>query len=152
MTTKFNYDVDYPKERVTELENIIKTIFPDDVLRKFYLILLSTGLTGENIEKFIIGMSSKIGLNFNEVKNNSVFAIHPGGPKIIQFIKDILDLNEISIKNSEEILKKYGNMSSATLPHIWESVLNSNPKKGTFVYSLAFGPGLTISGSIMRIV
>lgn len=109
-------------------------------------------IIAENIEKFIIGMSSKIGLDFNEVKNNALFAIHPGGPKIIQFIKDILVLNESSIKNSEEVLKKYGNMSSATLPHIWESVLKSNPKKGTFVYSLAFGPGLTISGSIMSIV
>ena len=109
-------------------------------------------IIAENIEIFILGMNSKIGLDFNEVKNNAIFAIHPGGPKIIQFIKDILVLNELSIKNSEEVLKKYGNMSSATLPHIWESVLKSNPKKGTFVYSLAFGPGLTISGSIMSIV
>lgn len=109
-------------------------------------------IIAENIERFINEMADKIGLNFNEIKESSIFAIHPGGPKIIQFIKDILGLSIDSVQFSEEILMKYGNMSSATLPHIWDAVLKSKPQEGSHVFSLAFGPGLTISGSIMSVV
>ncbi|APJ02552.1 3-oxoacyl-[acyl-carrier-protein] synthase III C-terminal domain-containing protein [Silvanigrella aquatica] len=109
-------------------------------------------MIAENIENFIGKMFSFTDVSFEEVKNNCIFAIHPGGPKIIQHIKDILSLSNESVQLSESILKMYGNMSSATLPHVWDSILNSDIEKGALVVSLAFGPGLTISGSIMRIV
>lgn len=109
-------------------------------------------IIAENIKVFINKMTTKSGLCFNKIKDKSIFAIHPGGPKIIQFIKKILELPDKSVFYSEEVLKKFGNMSSATLPHVWESILNSEPQEGTYVFSLAFGPGLTISGAIMSIV
>lgn len=109
-------------------------------------------IIAENIEKFIDKMFENTDVLFREIKDNAIFAIHPGGPKIIHFIKDLLKLPTESTLFSENILKMFGNMSSATLPHIWEAILKSQPPKGTFVVSLAFGPGLTISGSIMRVV
>ena len=109
-------------------------------------------IIAENIENFINNMFEKIELPFKDKKEDVIFAIHPGGPKIIHYIKDILELPQESIIFSENILKMFGNMSSATLPHIWEAVIKSQPEKGTLVVSLAFGPGLTISGSIMRVV
>lgn len=78
------------------------------------------------------------------------FAIHPGGPKILQFIQEFLHLKDSQMMQSFAILKKYGNMSSATLPHIWDAILKLG-KKDDLVVSLAFGPGLSISGSIMEI-
>ena len=42
-------------------------------------------------------------------------------------------------------------MSSATLPHIWESILaDPEAEDRSLLVSLAFGPGLSISGSIME--
>ena len=109
-------------------------------------------IISENIEKFIEKMCKKIGQNFAEIKDSALFAIHPGGPKIIQYVQDILNLSKESVVYSETILRQFGNMSSATLPHIWQNILQDFPDKNTLVISLAFGPGLTISGSIMRVV
>jgi predicted naringenin-chalcone synthase len=80
----------------------------------------------------------------------ALFAIHPGGPKILEQIQERFDLTDQQMSYSYEIMKNYGNMSSATLPHIWEKVLADKAVEGgSLLVSLAFGPGLSISGSIM---
>ena len=79
----------------------------------------------------------------------TVYAIHPGGPRIIDAVKEALGLSEEQVFFSREILRRHGNMSSATLPHVWELMLSEIPA-GTPVISMAFGPGLTLSASRMR--
>lgn len=79
------------------------------------------------------------------------YAIHPGGPKIIDEVGKELGLPAAAIHHSTEVLKQYGNMSSATLPHVWEAMLKDpSVPPGSLVVSLAFGPGLTVAGAIMR--
>ncbi|HSX38292.1 MAG TPA: 3-oxoacyl-[acyl-carrier-protein] synthase III C-terminal domain-containing protein [Chlamydiales bacterium] len=79
------------------------------------------------------------------------FAIHPGGPKILEHIQQYLRLSDSQMTYSFEIMHAYGNMSSATLPHIWDAILKCGcAKHQDFLISLAFGPGLSISGSIME--
>jgi len=80
---------------------------------------------------------------------DAVYAIHPGGPRIIDAVKEALGLSEEQVFFSREVLRLHGNMSSATLPHVWEKMLGEIPN-GTPVISMAFGPGLTISASHMR--
>ena len=81
---------------------------------------------------------------------NALFAVHPGGPKILTNIQDILGLSSEQLRHSSDILFQYGNMSSATLPHIWKAVAeDENVSSGTPVVSLAFGPGLTLCGLLM---
>lgn len=84
-------------------------------------------------------------------ESNSVYAIHPGGPRIIDAVKDALGLSEEQVHFSREVLRLHGNMSSATLPHVWQKMLEELPI-GTPVVSMAFGPGLTLAGSRMRVV
>jgi predicted naringenin-chalcone synthase len=49
------------------------------------------------------------------------------------------------------ILQNFGNMSSATLPHIWEAMLGDiKVPNQALIVSLAFGPGLTISGALLE--
>jgi predicted naringenin-chalcone synthase len=79
----------------------------------------------------------------------TVYAIHPGGPRIIDAVKEALQLSEEQVFFSKEILRKHGNMSSATLPHVWSEMLGEIPS-GTRVISMAFGPGLTVSAALMR--
>ena len=81
----------------------------------------------------------------------AVFAIHPGGPKIIDSIAHGLDLSEEQVSASIKILKSRGNMSSATLPHVWQQILSENYEDRQPIVSLAFGPGLSIFGSIFEI-
>lgn len=79
------------------------------------------------------------------------YAIHPGGPKIIDEIAEELALSEFKIKHSRDILRNCGNMSSATLPHVWDAILKDHSvQEGSLVVSLAFGPGLTVAGALMR--
>lgn len=79
----------------------------------------------------------------------TVYAIHPGGPRIIDAVKEALELSEDQVHFSKKVLSEHGNMSSATLPHVWMKMLDEIPK-GTRVISMAFGPGLTLSTSLMR--
>jgi predicted naringenin-chalcone synthase len=80
----------------------------------------------------------------------TIFAIHPGGPKVIDVMQQALELSDAQVAASRAVLLRYGNMSSATMPHIWMSLLE-NPvvPTGTPVVSLAFGPGLTVAAALM---
>lgn len=85
------------------------------------------------------------------IKEEIYFAIHPGGPKIIEQVVKLLQLQPKQYQHSQAILRGYGNMSSATLPHIWQSMLeDSTVPKGAQIASLAFGPGLTIAGALFE--
>lgn len=80
-----------------------------------------------------------------------LFAIHPGGPRILLNIQQLLQLTDEQMAYSFSILKNYGNMSSATLPHIWQAICQDETVKDkTPIISLAFGPGLTIAGALME--
>jgi predicted naringenin-chalcone synthase len=80
----------------------------------------------------------------------TVFAIHPGGPKVIDVMQQALELSDAQVAASRGVLLRYGNMSSATLPHIWMSlVAATDVPVGTPIVSLAFGPGLTVAAALM---
>ncbi len=99
------------------------------------------------LPKFLEALSEKSGKDLKQ----SLFAIHPGGPKILSQIGKLLQLEPGQLRDSEAILKERGNMSSATLPHIWERILNNQEiPSGTLITSLAFGPGLTIGGGVFE--
>jgi predicted naringenin-chalcone synthase len=85
-----------------------------------------------------------------EILKSAIFAIHPGGPKIVDSVQNILELSAAQTIASETILRERGNMSSATLPHVWQRILQSKPASGTKVVSLAFGPGLTLFGALFE--
>lgn len=85
-------------------------------------------------------------------KDNTIFAIHPGGPKIIEAVQKKLELSDEQVRASKKVLYERGNMSSATLPHVWHEILSEKPASGTKVISLAFGPGLTIFGGLFEVV
>lgn len=106
-------------------------------------------LIARNIKGYLKRLCERAGVD-EEMIPKAIFAIHPGGPKILFQIQELLGLSDKQMAYSFEILKKYGNMSSATLPHIWQAVLaDPEIKKGTPIISLAFGPGLSISGNFM---
>lgn len=116
------------------------------VLAKEIPLLIAAGL-----QNFVATLCHKAGVDFANLLTNGIFAIHPGGPKILDYIQKLLKLRDEQLEASRQILQQYGNMSSATLPHIWELICDSeriaSPK---IIISLAFGPGLTIAGTILE--
>lgn len=68
---------------------------------------------------------------------------HPGGKKIIQTVEELFfDLGK-NIDDTKEILRLYGNMSSATVLYVLEKIMETNPKKGEKGLMLSFGPGFS---------
>lgn len=103
-------------------------------------------LLRRNLEKYLKRLAQKAGIGD---LSRARFAIHPGGPKIIEQIADVLELHDEQIKHSRNVLMNYGNMSSATIPHVWQQILEDDSvEDGEAVVSLAFGPGLSISGGV----
>jgi predicted naringenin-chalcone synthase len=88
------------------------------------------------------------GLTVDDV---AVWAVHPGGPRVIEQTAEALALTDEQTRHSRDVLRARGNMSSTTLPHIWEAVAADDAvPAGALVASLAFGPGLTAVASLMR--
>jgi predicted naringenin-chalcone synthase len=104
-----------------------------------------------HLQQYLRELCAKANLDYNAIKHDAIFAIHPGGPKIIQQIQEGLCLDMWQVEHSKQVLLQHGNMSSATLPHVWQSVLSDTHIEGkTYIVSMAFGPGLTISGGLLQ--
>ena len=103
------------------------------------------------LKPFLDRLGAPSNLTATQLCEQSLFAIHPGGPRIIDEIAEHLGLLPAQVQASNTILRNFGNMSSATLPHVWQSILEDETvPPDTLIVSLAFGPGLTISGAILR--
>ena len=76
------------------------------------------------------------------------WAIHPGGPRILDACKNALSLPGEAIAPAREILAQYGNMSSATILFLLNR-LKQEPLEGPVV-ALGFGPGLTIEAMLFE--
>jgi predicted naringenin-chalcone synthase len=106
---------------------------------------------GASLSTFVRHLFERAGLDFAKHRESAVFAVHPGGPRILDGARAALEIDERQIEQSRDILFRFGNMSSATLPHIWESIISSPAIAAkTAVVSLAFGPGLTLSGALLE--
>jgi predicted naringenin-chalcone synthase len=78
------------------------------------------------------------------------WAIHPGGPMVIKAITDALKLEDSDARAGWEILRKFGNMSSASLIFVFDEMRRTKVRSGRWVPTLAFGPGLNVEGAMLR--
>jgi predicted naringenin-chalcone synthase len=72
------------------------------------------------------------------------WAIHPGGKKILDTIKQQLHLTDIDLQYSYKVLAEYGNMSSPTILFVLNEIMQSEHNLDERVFSIGFGPGLSI--------
>ena len=72
------------------------------------------------------------------------WAVHAGGRSVLDAVEHGLDLPAKALADSREVLARYGNMSSSTLPFVLERLLG-NPERRRGI-ALAFGPGLAAEG------
>lgn len=96
----------------------------------------------------MINGSIKEFLNGISLKKESIdyWAIHPGGKRILDDFSETLDIDKTALHQSYDVLKKHGNMSSATVLFVLKQVIESNEdiKTGETIFSAAFGPGLSV--------
>ena len=80
------------------------------------------------------------------------WAVHPGGPRILDVVQDRLELDPVCLVPSREVLRDFGNCSSATVLLVLDRVLASGVEPGQHVVAMAFGPGLTLYAALLRVV
>jgi predicted naringenin-chalcone synthase len=71
------------------------------------------------------------------------WAVHPGGPRILDVIERQLELPTEALLASRTVLAEHGNCSSPTVLMVLESLMR-RPQAPERVLMLAFGPGLTL--------
>ncbi len=77
------------------------------------------------------------------------WAVHPGGPRILDAVRRAMDLDETELSISRAVLAEYGNMSSATIGFILDRIRRRD-HCGTGV-ALGFGPGLMAEAFAFRV-
>jgi predicted naringenin-chalcone synthase len=76
------------------------------------------------------------------------WVVHPGGPRILDVVRDQLELPEEELAASRSVLASHGNCSSPTVLMILDEVRRARPDAQTIVM-MAFGPGLTLYAALL---
>jgi len=71
-----------------------------------------------------------------------LWAIHPGGRTILDAVQQAFGLAPSALAASREVLRLFGNMSSATVMFVLERLLHAS-RRSALGCAMAFGPGLT---------
>lgn len=85
-------------------------------------------------------------------KDISHWCVHPGGKRILSSIEKSIDISSDDLKESYNVLRNYGNMSSPTILFVLKEIMDSlefNKRKKTNIFGAAFGPGLTMETFIL---
>ncbi|MDT7830567.1 type III polyketide synthase [Pricia sp. S334] len=68
---------------------------------------------------------------------------HPGGRKIVQTVEELFGKLGKNIDDTREVLRQFGNMSSATVLYVLERFMEKGIGKGEQGLILSFGPGFS---------
>jgi len=118
----------------------------------------------QGIGELLSRLLQKSGLTIGDI---DLYAIHPGGRKILEVIEKQLGIDATDDRFAYEVLRDFGNMSSATvlfvLKSIWQSLLTdqktdqligpqADSANAQHILSCAFGPGLTLESMILEVI
>jgi len=93
---------------------------------------------GGVVEELLTGA----GLRIEDVAG---WAVHPGGPRILDVVRDTLGLTEEAMGPSRRVLAEHGNCSSATVLLVLEELGDVDGP----IVAMAFGPGLTLYATLL---
>ncbi|KAH0670158.1 hypothetical protein KY290_025573 [Solanum tuberosum] len=111
----------------------------------------------KNVESCLIKAFEPLGIS----DWNSVFWIlHPGGNAIVDQVESTLGLEPDKLRATRNILREYGNLSSACVLFILDEIRKKSARDGLKTTGdgldlgvlLSFGPGLTIETVVLRSV
>ncbi len=98
-----------------------------------------------NLKSIVEIILASEGLALSDITN---WAVHPGGPKILDACRSALSLSDEQVATSWQIYKGFGNMSSSTVGFILEKMRVE--KKHGYCVALAFAPGVRLEVAILH--
>ncbi len=100
------------------------------------------------VPKLAADFLAQSGLSFTDIK---FWGIHPGGARILDNLAQALELEPQALRFSRKVLRRYGNMSSATIFFVLAEIMQQGqPRPGDYALLLSFGPGLTIELCLLQ--
>ena len=75
------------------------------------------------------------------------YVTHPGGAKVLDALEEVFDLLPGALVHARDVLRRYGNMSAATVLFVLEQALSN--QSGKFLIS-SLGPGFTAGFMTLR--
>jgi predicted naringenin-chalcone synthase len=79
------------------------------------------------------------------------WVLHSAGRRVLDRARVLLDLDESALAPARGVLRDYGNMSSATILFVLESVLRQTaPDPGEWGVMIGLGPGFAAEGALLR--
>lgn len=112
----------------------------------------------DNIEEFCQKLMKRAGSGGSDY-NEMFWAVHPGGPAILNRLEKKLELLPEKLACSRKALMDYGNASSNTIVYVMDYMVEESLKKKEnkggedgceWGFVLAFGPGITFEGILAR--
>jgi alkylresorcinol/alkylpyrone synthase len=97
----------------------------------------------ELVEQYLAGDVEQL-LSAHGLKTTDIgrWICHPGGPKVIEAIQSTLGLNDNDLAMTWQSLNKIGNLSSASVLHVFQDTLAQRPAEaGDWGIVMAMGPG-----------
>jgi alkylresorcinol/alkylpyrone synthase len=99
---------------------------------------------GEDVDGFL----AAFGLTRADVE---WWVCHPGGPKVLEAIEDAMDLPREAVEMTWDSLARIGNLSSASVLHVFEDTLRDRPPRpGSYGLLMAMGPGFCSELVLLR--
>jgi alkylresorcinol/alkylpyrone synthase len=100
------------------------------------------------VPELVTGFLNRAGLRLADIR---FWGIHPGGAKIIDYVGEALELEPEDLRYSRQVLRRYGNMSSATIFFVLDEIIREGqPQADDYALLLTFGPGLTVELCLVR--
>lgn len=115
---------------------------------RMYLSSYVPDVLAANISAFVQKLLARHDLRRDDIK---FWAIHPGSKRIVEYIQQQLELTDAQVQASFDILRDYGNMSSATVLFVLDRIIQTEaPQPGDYGMMMAFGPGLTMEAMLVQ--
>lgn len=111
------------------------------------LSLSLPSLAREAVAKVVKNLLKPMGLRVADIKH---WALHPGGEKIINAVRDEVGLSEEQVHASRAVLAEYGNMSSPMVWFVLHKILNRGIAHRDWCIMVAFGAGLSAHAFLLR--
>jgi predicted naringenin-chalcone synthase len=115
---------------------------------RMYMSSYVPNLLASNITSLLEPLLTRNGLTPNGIRH---WGIHPGGARILDYLQESLDLADEMMAPSFDVLRQYGNLSSATILFVLDNIQQTrSPQPGEYGLIMAFGPGLTLEAALLQ--
>ena len=112
------------------------------------------GVIAQNLPAYLDALLGPQALDRNDI---DFWAIHPGGRAIVEKAQAVLGLPDAAVRDSLDVLRRHGNMSSPTILFVLKRFLDQHRAHQAgggagfrHGVAMAFGPGLTLEGCLWR--